>query len=239
MVKSTSANASRKHNNRIFTVIAGGGEAVERLYVHGTGGTILTKSSKVASELPNNAVILVGFMGAGKSSVGRQLGERLNWLFEDLDDRVEARERRTVAAIFRDSGEGEFRRAEHAALQQVLEELHAGSTKIIALGGGAFVQGENAALLKASKVPTVFLDAPVEELWRRCCTEANANGTERPLLRSLEQFRQLYETRRAGYGSATVQVQTAGRTLEAIAGEIAEKLGLKMIALRTEEGEVE
>ena len=59
-------------------------------------------------------------MGAGKSSVGRALGQRLNWIFEDLDDRIEARERRTVAEIFRDSGELEFRRAEHAALQQVL-----------------------------------------------------------------------------------------------------------------------
>ncbi len=61
-------------------------------------------------------------MGAGKSSVGRALGQQLNWLFEDLDDRIQAREGRTVAEIFRDSGEAEFRRAEHAALQHVLQE---------------------------------------------------------------------------------------------------------------------
>ena len=199
----------------------------------------MKKSSKVARELPNNAVILVGFMGAGKSSVGRELGQRLNWLFEDLDDRIEAREGRTVAAIFRDSGEPAFRRAEHAALQQVLEELRGGSSKIIALGGGAFVQEENAVLLQASRVPTVFLDAPVEELWQRCCTQANANGVERPLLRNREEFRRLYEGRRAAYGSATLQIQTGSRSVEAIAGEIAETLGLKMIVLRTEEGEVE
>ncbi len=199
----------------------------------------MKKSSKVARELPNNAVILVGFMGAGKSSVGRELGQRLNWLFEDLDDRIEAREGRTVDAIFRDSGEPAFRRAEHAALQQVLEELRGGSSKIIALGGGAFVQEENAVLLQASRVPTVFLDAPVEELWQRCCTQANANGVERPLLRNREEFRRLYEGRRAAYGSATLQIQTGSRSVEAIAGEIAETLGLKIIALRTEEGEVE
>ena len=199
----------------------------------------MKKSSKVARELPNNAVILVGFMGAGKSSVGRELGQRLNWLFEDLDDRIEAREGRTVAAIFRDSGEPAFRRAEHAALQQVLEELRGGSSKIIALGGGAFVQEENAVLLQASRVPTVFLDAPVEELWQRCCTQANANGVERPLLRNREEFRRLYEGRRAAYGSATLQIQTGSRSVEAIAGEIAETLGLKTIVLRTEEGEVE
>ena len=55
-----------------------------------------------------NAVFLVGFMGAGKSSVGRALGQRLNWVFEDLDDRIETREGRTVAEIFRDAGESEF-----------------------------------------------------------------------------------------------------------------------------------
>lgn len=203
------------------------------------GRCAFKKVSNVARELPNNAVILVGFMGAGKSSVGRELGQRLNWLFEDLDDRIEALEGRTVASIFRDSGEAEFRRVEHAALQQALEELRGGSRRIIALGGGAFVQKQNATLLQASSVPTVFLDAPVEELWQRCCTQANASGAERPLMRNEEEFRKLYEGRRAGYGSATLHIQTGSRTVEAIAGEIAEKLGLKMIALRTEQGEVE
>jgi shikimate kinase len=188
---------------------------------------------------PASSVFLVGFMGAGKSSVGRALGQRLNWLFEDLDDRVQARECRTVAEIFRDSGESEFRRAEHAALQHVLQELRNGGARIVALGGGAFVQKANAELLKASGVPTVFLDAPVEELWRRCSTQASKAGTERPLLRSVEQFRKLYKTRRRSYTKATLTIQTGSRPVEAIAAEIAETLGLKQIALRTEQGEVE
>jgi len=66
------------------------------------------------------AVILVGFMGAGKTSVGRALGGRLGWRFQDLDERVQAREGRSVADIFRESGETEFRRAEHAALRELL-----------------------------------------------------------------------------------------------------------------------
>ena len=89
-------------------------------------------------------------MGAGKSSVGRALGQRLNWLFEDLDDRIERRERRTVAEIFRDSGEPAFRQAEQAALRHVLEELRGGVARIVALGGGAFAHPGNAALLKAA-----------------------------------------------------------------------------------------
>ena len=193
----------------------------------------------MARGLPGNAVFLVGFMGAGKSSVGRALGQRLNWVFEDLDDRIAAREGRTVAEIFRDSGESEFRRAEHAALQHVLRELRGGGARIVALGGGAFVQKENAALLKSSSMPTAFLDAPVEELWRRCCVQASQSGTERPLLRNLEEFRQLYQTRRSGYSRTSLEIQTGSRAVETIAAEIAEALGLKKIAMRTEQGEVE
>lgn len=193
----------------------------------------------MARGLPGNAVFLVGFMGAGKSSVGRVLGQRLNWVFEDLDDRIQAREGHTVAEIFRDSGESEFRRAEHAALQQVLEELHGGIARIVALGGGAFVQKENTALLKTSSLPTVFLDAPVEELWRRCCTQAGESGAERPLLRSLEEFRSLYQARRRDYSKASLTIQTGNRTVETIVAEITETLGLKKIAMRTEQGEVE
>jgi shikimate kinase len=184
------------------------------------------------------AVFLAGFMGAGKSSVGRALGQRLRWVFEDLDDRIERRERRTIAGIFRDSGESEFRRAESAALRQAIAEMRGGG-KIVALGGGAFVQKENAALLQASGVPTVFLDAPVEELWRRCRAQASEAGVERPLLRDKDQFQQLYKTRRPGYLKASLKIPTGGRTVDEVAAEIARKLGLKEIAIRTEEGEVE
>jgi shikimate kinase len=207
--------------------------------VKATPGTRRKRPSTVIRDLPLNAVFLVGFMGAGKSSVGRALGQRLNWVFEDLDDRIEAREGRTVAEIFRDSGESQFRRAEHAALQQVLRELRAGGARIVALGGGAFVQKENAALLKASGLPTIFLDAPVEELWQRCCTQASELGTERPLLGSLERFRKLYETRRRHYAKASLPIQTGKRDVETIVSEIAATLGLNRIAARTEQGEVE
>jgi shikimate kinase len=182
---------------------------------------------------------LVGFMGAGKSSVGRALGQRLNWLFEDLDDRIEQHEGRKIAEIFRDSGEAHFRQAEHAALRQVLDERHGGAVRIVALGGGAFVQAANAALLRAAAVPTVFLDAPVEELWQRCRLQADAAGTERPLLGEFEQFRTLYRERRKHYAKAQVKIGTGGREVGAIAAEIAKKLSLKKIAMRTEEGESE
>jgi len=195
---------------------------------------------KVTSASPaRNAVFLVGFMGAGKSSVGRSLGERLNWVFEDLDDRIEQREGRTVATIFRDSGEAVFRLAERAALRQTLAEVSGGVARVVALGGGAFVQAQNSALLKSAGVPTVFLDAPVEELWQRCCRQASNTGVERPLLRSIEQFRALYESRHKGYSKASLKVATAGRDIDEITTEIVTGLDLKTIAIRTEQGEVE
>ena len=178
-------------------------------------------------------------MGAGKSSVGHALGQRLNWLFEDLDDRIVSREGRTVAQIFRDAGEAGFRRAEHAALEQVLEELHGGGARIIALGGGAFVQPGNAARLRAARVPTVFLDAPVGELWQRCCKQAKESGTERPLVSDRHKFGKLHANRRRTYLKASLKIETGGRTVDAIAAEIEDVLGLKKIALRTEQGEVE
>ena len=165
-------------------------------------------------------------MGAGKSSVGRVLGQRLNWIFEDLDDRIERRQGNTVAEIFRAGGEQAFRRAERAALQEVLEELPRGPSRIIALGGGAFVQKGNAVLLKAAGVPTIFLDAPVEELWRRCREQAGKVGTQRPLLGSTKRFCALYEARRNGYSKASLRIETGSRSVEEIASEIAQSLGL-------------
>jgi shikimate kinase len=171
-------------------------------------------------------VILIGFMGAGKSSVGRALSECLGWRFEDLDRRIEQREQRGVHEIFRDSGEAEFRRAEHAALKELLNELGPGAERILALGGGALVQEQNAKLVKAANTPTVFLDAGVEELWGRCRRQATKEGMERPLLTSLPSFRELYHARRPHYLKAWFRQETGGKTVDEIAAEVITVLGL-------------
>jgi len=181
------------------------------------------------------AVFLIGFMGAGKSSVGRALAEQLGWTFEDLDERIERRERRKVAEIFRESGESEFRRAEHAALRELSQELSAGAGRIVALGGGAFVQKRNARLLEAGGVPTVFLDADVEELWRRCQQQAEQQGMERPLLGSLRGFRDLYEMRKPNYLKASFRQETGGKTVERIAAELVQALRLDRRGRRGQE----
>jgi shikimate kinase len=172
------------------------------------------------------AVILVGFMGAGKSSVGRVLAEHLGWTFEDLDDRIERREKRKVAEIFRDAGEVGFRHAEHEALKDLLDGLRSGAEKVVALGGGAFVQELNIRLLAAAKLPTVFLDAGVAELWGRCQRQAEEQGMERPLQGSLEEFRDLYEKRRPHYLRASLRQETGGKAVTEIAAELVHALGL-------------
>jgi len=163
------------------------------------------------------AVFLVGVMGAGKTSIGRELGKYLGWRFEDLDDRIRAREGRTIPEIFAQSGESAFRRSELAALRELLEEATSGAPLIAALGGGAFVQPEIASLLEPTNCVTIFLDAPVEELWRRC----GADAVERPLRRDAGEFRQLYEARRPRYLQAKKRMDTTGRQIDELAREIA------------------
>jgi shikimate kinase len=173
------------------------------------------------------AVVLVGFMGAGKSSVGRALATRLKWSFVDLDQRIEKRDGRTIAEIFRESGEAEFRRMEHEALRELIDDLGSGgSARVVALGGGALIHESNARLIEGVKIPTIFLDAPVEELWRRCRQQPAESGMERPLLSGTQAFRELYEKRRPHYLRASLRHETGGKVVEQIAAELIQALGL-------------
>ena len=167
-------------------------------------------------------VFLVGFMGAGKTSVGRSLGRRLGWSFEDLDDRIQGRAGCSVAEIFRDFGEAEFRRLENVALRELLTELSTGP-RVVALGGGAFAQPGTAALLEDAGAHIIFLDAPAEELFRRCQQEQRV----RPLLQDAKQFRELYGQRRSSYLKASCRIDTSGKDVDGVAAEVACRIGLE------------
>src|SRR5262249_17736624 len=147
----------------------------------------------------------------------------LGWPFEDLDDRIQAREGRTVEQIFGQSGEPAFRQAETAALRELVETQDSAG-RIVALGGGAFVQPQNAVLLTGDRIATVFLDGEADELYRRC----HKQEIERPLRGTLKQFQALYDQRRPKYMEATVRVDTAGKDVEQVAAEVAQKLDIPL-----------
>ena len=166
-------------------------------------------------------VFLVGFMGAGKTTVGRVLAARLGWPFEDLDDRIQSREARTIEQIFRLEGEAGFRIAEREAIRELISNLGP-SPSVVALGGGSFAQADNAALVEGLGAPVVFLDGSAEELFCRCQRE----GRERPLRRDAQQFSELYEQRRPSYMKATCRIDTDGKDPDVVAAEVACSLGL-------------
>jgi shikimate kinase len=154
---------------------------------------------------------LVGFMGAGKTSVARALGRRMGWRMEDIDHRIEAREHQRVAEIFARQGESYFRTIERAVLQDLLPQRHA----VVATGGGTFVDPENrVAMLSDGAV--VWLDVPLERVIER----VPADG-RRPLAADRVQMEQLYARRRAAYSQAHVRID-ASRPLPEIVERILE-----------------
>ncbi len=167
------------------------------------------------------AISLVGFMGAGKTTVGRALAVRLGWAFLDLDDLIQARDGRTIPEIFQNSGEKAFRDIERQLLKEFVSSSRA-NPSVLSLGGGAFIDNTNQQLLRENEIPAVFLDAPAEELFRRC----EQPGVERPLLRDRNGFSALYERRRPAYLNAAYCVQTAGREIASIVDEIITRLRL-------------
>jgi shikimate kinase len=161
-------------------------------------------------------VILVGFMGAGKTTVGRELAKVLNWPFYDLDALIEGRTGRTVPTLFAEQGEAAYRKLEAQSLRELLQTLE-DEPAVIALGGGAFVQETIRQILRDNSASVVHLDVGLEEALHRC---ASAPGS-RPLLQDRDQVTLLYEERLPYYHTADLAVRTDGKTPLEVAQEIA------------------
>jgi shikimate kinase len=149
-------------------------------------------------------IYLVGFMAAGKTTIGRRLADELGWSFVDIDEDIENDQGTTIAEIFDTRGEEEFRRIETAAIQKRVHFIERGRPMVVALGGGAFAQHRNFELLENNGI-SVWLDCPFAMVAERV-----GRTSHRPLARDVDRFRQLYEARRAAYERADFRIEIQG-----------------------------
>lgn len=167
-------------------------------------------------------IVLVGLMGAGKSTVGRRLAKRLGLPFVDSDVEIEEASGATTADLFERYGEHDFRDGE----RRLVARLMNGEVRVIATGGGAFIDPRTRQLLNERAI-TIWLDAPIDVL-----AERTARRDNRPLLKTgnrTEILSRLSEERRDGYAEAQIHIRSSGgahgNVVEAIVEALRERLG--------------
>jgi shikimate kinase len=157
-------------------------------------------------------IVLTGFMGSGKTTVGALLADRLGWNFIDLDREIEARHQQTVPQIFAEHGESHFRHLESATLASLLGQRRV----VLALGGGAPEELGNRLLLEQTPhTAVVYLSAPFDTLIARCAAQAtDPAATARPNLADLNLAERRFRLRRSHYERiAAHTVNTGNLTL--------------------------
>ena len=181
----------------------------------------MQKPSQSDAALRARTLVLVGMMGAGKSSVGRRLAQTLDMPFRDADEEIEKAAGRTIAEIFEQRGEAEFRDGERRVIARLLDE----PPHVLATGGGAFVHPETRALI-GRKAVSIWLKAPPEVLARRI-----GRKTTRPLLQGKEPrqaLEELLRVREGAYGEADLVIESDERphqaTVQAIVAALRQRL---------------
>ena len=156
-------------------------------------------------------VFLIGFMGAGKTTVGRHLARLMGWDFTDLDEEIVGTERRGIPQIFAQEGEVYFRRRE----TEFLASLRGRTRLVVACGGGTYAHEDNRRLIDQMG-RAVWIRLPLEVALRRC-----AGGSGRPLLQDENQAEALYRRRLPSYRAAALHVDAGGLSPEEVAERIA------------------
>ena len=164
-------------------------------------------------------VVLIGYMGSGKSAVGRELARKMSLKFVDLDDFIEEKEQKSISGIFSEKGEIYFRKTESRYMEMLLSDTE---DAVVALGGGTPCYGRNMDVLLERADQVFYLKASVGELVARLGKEKQ----HRPLIRhlsdeALEDFirKHLFE-RNAYYLRAPHVIEVDGRTIAEITGDI-------------------
>ena len=166
--------------------------------------------------MKTDKIYLVGFMGAGKSTVAAELAARLDWEVEDTDSLVEAREGRAIADIFAGEGESYFRQVERT----VLQELVARRRVVVATGGGTFVDPANRSAINGDGV-SVWLDVSFDTAIERIPADSG-----RPLAADQTAMRELWRDRRVAYRLAQVQLSADRTSVAALVEQILDQLGV-------------
>ena len=148
----------------------------------------------------NRRIVILGFMGCGKTTVAKELARQLDCNFVDLDSFVTESQGRSPAEIIAQDGEPAFRQIESLALTEVLKDRH---TRVIALGGGTWTIPTNRTLIALHDCLTVWLDVPFEICWQRI---TYSSKTIRPLAPDRETAKRKYEARRSDYSLAEQHV---------------------------------
>ena len=171
-------------------------------------------------------LVLIGYRGCGKSSVGRIIARQIGWDFLDTDELIERQAGRTIAAIFSADGETTFRKLERRAVEQSLR----GMQQVISVGGGAVLSQGNRDKLRLAGV-CVWLTAPPEELHRRLQADPHS-ATRRPALTAspgLEEVRRVLAERRSFYEAvADHVVDTVGQPTTDVARKVVELVSAEL-----------
>ena len=160
--------------------------------------------------MEKDKIYLVGFMGAGKSTLASALGVRLGWRVEDIDTLVERRERLPVAKIFAQRGEAHFRAVERAILIDLLPARYV----VIATGGGTYADGDNRTLINRDGI-SIWLDVS----WKRVIERLPTDG-RRPLAADRSGMERLFDTRQSAYRHAHMRLDAE----RASTGELVERV---------------
>lgn len=167
-------------------------------------------------------IVLTGFMGAGKSTVGALLAARLGWRFLDSDTLIEERSGMTIARIFAAYGEAAFRVAEAEAIRSTTSE----DAVVLALGGGAIENETTRGILdEMPDTCIIFLDAPLETMIDRCLSQPGA--AERPILADRERLALRFANRMPHYRKAHLTITTMGLGPDAVAETIFQTIGVQ------------
>ncbi|HWV53446.1 shikimate kinase [Pseudorhodoplanes sp.] len=191
--------------------------------VHNASGTV---EAEIVDALGRRSLVLVGMMGAGKSSVGRKLAARLGVLFLDADNEIEAAAGMTIPEIFETRGEPEFRSGEARVIARLLD----GGPQVLATGGGAYMNAETRALIAQNGI-SIWLKADADVLMRRI-----KRRNDRPLLRTADPeatLKRLIDERYPVYALADLTVESRDVSHEVIVDEMIEALAGKLSVARS------